>query len=35
MESIKGVIEVIAFDDSDTTCIDGIKKQKQNIRIAQ
>ena len=28
MESIKGVIEVIAFDDSDTTCIDGIKKAK-------
>ncbi|MFL2510445.1 MAG: adenylyltransferase/cytidyltransferase family protein [Alphaproteobacteria bacterium] len=28
MGSIKGVIEVIAFDDSDTTCIDGIKKAK-------
>ena len=28
MESIKVVIEVIAFDDSDTTCIDGIKKAK-------
>ena len=28
MESLKGVIEVIAFDDSDSTCIDGIKKAK-------
>ena len=28
MESIKGVIEVIEFDDSDKTCIDGIKKAK-------
>jgi len=28
MESIKGVIEVIEFDDRDKTCIDGIKKAK-------
>ena len=26
MSSIKKVIEVISFDDSDTTCIDGIRK---------
>ena len=26
MNSIKNVIDVIAFDDSDTTCINGIKK---------
>ena len=28
MENIKGVIDVIQFDDSDKTCIDGIKKAK-------
>ena len=28
MESIKGVIKVIEFDDGDKTCIDGIKKAK-------
>tara|TARA_Y100000590_G_scaffold423676_1_gene529815 strand:+ start:1828 stop:2262 length:435 start_codon:yes stop_codon:yes gene_type:complete len=26
MGSIKKVIDVLSFDDSDTTCIDGIKK---------
>ena len=26
MDSIKKVTDVISFDDSDTTCIDGIKK---------
>ena len=26
MGSIKKVLDVISFDDSDTTCIDGIKK---------
>ena len=28
MKNIKGVIDVIKFDDSDKTCIDGIKKAK-------
>ena len=28
MNNIKGVIDVIKFDDSDKTCIDGIKKAK-------
>ena len=28
MNNIKGVIDVIEFDDSDKTCIDGIKKAK-------
>ena len=28
MQNIKGVIDVIEFDDSDKTCIDGIKKAK-------
>ena len=28
MQSIKGVIEVIKFNDNDKTCIDGIKKAK-------
>ena len=28
MQNIKGVINVIEFDDSDKTCIDGIKKAK-------
>lgn len=28
MENIKGVINVIEFDDSDLTCVDGIKKAK-------
>ena len=28
MQNIKGVINVIKFDDSDKTCIDGIKKAK-------
>jgi len=26
MNSLKGVIDVISFDDSDKTCLDGIKK---------
>ena len=28
MKNIKGVIDVIEFDDTDKTCIDGIKKAK-------
>ena len=28
MKNIKGVIDVIEFEDSDKTCIDGIKKAK-------
>jgi len=28
MQNIKGVIDVIEFDDSDKTCIDGIQKAK-------
>ena len=28
MQNIKGVINVIEFEDSDKTCIDGIKKAK-------
>jgi len=28
MKNIKGVIDVIEFDDSDMSCIDGIKKAK-------
>ena len=26
MQNIKGVLNVIEFDDSDMTCVDGIKK---------
>ena len=28
MQNIKGVIDVIEFDDSDKTCVDGIRKAK-------
>ena len=28
MQNIKGVLEVIEFNDNDKTCIDGIKKAK-------
>ena len=28
MQNIKGVIEVIEFDDTDQTCVDGLKKVK-------
>ena len=28
MQNIKGVLEVIEFNDSDNTCVDGIKKAK-------
>ena len=28
MQNIKGVIDVIEFDDSDRTCVNGIKKAK-------
>ena len=28
MQNIKGVIDVIEFDDGDNTCIDGIKKTR-------
>tara|TARA_Y100000590_G_C15308528_1_gene859211 strand:- start:122 stop:559 length:438 start_codon:yes stop_codon:yes gene_type:complete len=39
MSALKKVIDVIAFDDSDETCIDGIKKTKikypsSNIKFA-
>ena len=39
MSSIKKVIDVISFDDSDNTCIDGIKKAinifpNHNIKFA-
>ena len=33
MGSIKGVIEVIEFNDSNKTCIEGIKIAKKNIEI--
>ena len=29
MQNIKGVIDVIEFDDSDRTCVDGLKKAKE------
>ena len=29
MESLKNVIDVISFDDSDKTCVDGLKKASQ------
>ncbi len=29
MQNIKGVIDVIDFDDNDNSCIDGLKKAKQ------
>ena len=29
MQNIKGVINVIEFDDSDKSCLDGLKKAKQ------
>ena len=28
MQNLKGVLDVIEFDDSDRTCLDGIKKAK-------
>ena len=28
MQNLKGVLDVIGFDDSDRTCVDGIKKAK-------
>ena len=28
MQNLKGVLDVIEFDDSDRTCVDGIKKAK-------
>ena len=28
MKNLKGVLDVIEFDDSDRTCVDGIKKAK-------
>ena len=28
MQNLKGVLDVIEFDDSDKTCVDGIKKAK-------
>ena len=39
MLNIKGVIDVIEFDDSDQTCVEGIKKAKsifknKNIKFA-
>ena len=35
MLAIKKVIDVISFDDSDTTCIDGIKKTMNKYLIAK
>lgn len=32
MQNIKGVLEVIEFNDKDKTCIDGIKKAKSLFR---
>ena len=32
MQNIKGVIDVIEFDDSDQTCIDGIKIAKSRFK---
>jgi len=29
MQNIKGVLDVLDFDDSDNTCIDGLRKAKQ------
>ena len=39
LNAIKNVVDVISFDDSDTTCIDGLKKAKlkysqSNIKFA-
>ena len=33
MQNLKGVLDVIEFDDSDRTCVDGIKKQNQSTKI--
>ena len=32
MKSIKNVVDVLSFDDSDTTCINGIKKAIQKYQ---
>ena len=32
MQNIKGVIDVIEFDDSDRTCLDGIKIAKSRFK---
>jgi len=32
MQNIKGVIEVIEFNDSDKTCINGIQKAKSHFK---
>ena len=29
MQNIKGVIDVLEFDDSDRSCVDGLKKAKE------
>src|SRR5210317_1264933 len=29
MQNIKGVLDVLDFDDSDNTCIDGLRKSKK------
>ena len=29
MQNIKGVVDVLAFDDSDKSCVDGIMKAKK------
>ena len=31
MQNIKGVLDVLDFDDSDKTCIDGIRKAKKSL----
>ena len=32
MQNIKGVIDVIEFDDNDKSCIDGLKKAKEKYQ---
>ena len=32
MQNIKGVVDVIEFDDSDKSCIDGLKKAKKKYQ---
>ena len=29
MQNIKGVLDVLGFDDSDKSCVDGIPKSKK------
>ena len=34
MQNIKGVLDVLDFDDSDNTCIDGLRKAKKKYTNA-